>query len=75
MLIFNGQIVIAHSPRNVDLELAVKNKARIILGPARTGVYLGKLAVRIGDRILAHTLYSSIKGDIEYLKVKNYDRR
>ncbi len=66
----NDRLMISQSPINLDLRLMLKNKARIVTGPARTGVYLGKLAVRVGDKLRAHTLYSSISGEIEYLKVK-----
>ncbi|MGE5582691.1 MAG: DUF4330 family protein [Bacillota bacterium] len=69
LLVKNGQIIEVQSPRKVDLRLTVRNKGRIILGPARAGVYLGKLNVRVGERIAAHTLYSSIQGEIEFLRV------
>ena len=65
----NGAILLTKSPRNFDLRLALKKRARIIKGPARSGVYLGKFAVRVGDHLNAHTLYSSIHSEIEYLKV------
>jgi hypothetical protein len=70
----NGAFLLTTSPRNVDLRLLLKNRGRIILGPARSGVYLGKLAVRVGDHLKAHTLYSSMNGVIEYLKVNGNGR-
>jgi hypothetical protein len=70
----NGAILPIKSPRNLDLRLTIKNRGRIIMGPAHSGVYLGKFAVRVGDHVKAHTLYSSIRGEIEYLKVNGNDR-
>lgn len=62
--------IVATSPRNFDLRLEVRHKGRVIAGPSRIGVYFGKLAVRVGDRLKAYTMYSSIHGEIEYLRVK-----
>jgi hypothetical protein len=70
----NGTILLVKSPYRLDLRLLLKNKCRIIKGPARSGVYLGKLAVRVGDRLKAHTLYTSIKGEIEFIKVTSHGR-
>jgi hypothetical protein len=70
----NGVILVTKSPRNLDLRLVLKNRGRIIMGPARSGVYLGKLAVRVGDHLKAHTLYSSIYSEIEFLKVNGHGR-
>ena len=65
-----GRMVTTNSPRNFDLRLEVRRNGRIIAGPSRIGVYFGKFAVRIGDRIKAYTMYSSLQGEIEYLRVK-----
>lgn len=66
----DGNIVPARSPRNLDLRLEiVRMDGRIVEGPAKTGIYLGKQVVRIGDRIQAHTRYTSVTGEIEYLKI------
>jgi hypothetical protein len=70
----NGAILLRKSPRNLDLRLVLKNRGRIIMGPARSGVYLGKFAVRVGDHLKAHTLYSSMSSEIEYLKVNGNGR-
>lgn len=65
-----GRLIMAQSPRNFDLTLEVKRKGRIVTGPAHIGVYLGKLAIRVGDQVKAHTLYTSITGEVESLRVK-----
>jgi Domain of unknown function (DUF4330) len=67
---FDGRILLIKSPYRVDLRLKLSNRGRIIMGPARSGVYLGKLAIRVGDQLRIHTLYTSMNGEIEYLKVK-----
>ena len=64
-----GEITITRSPQNYDLRVELRRSGRVVSGPARSGVYLGRLAVRIGDRLAAHTLYTSVKSEVEYLKV------
>lgn len=65
-----GRMITVASPRNFDLRLEVRRKGRIIAGPSRSGIYFGKFAVRVGERLKAYTMYSSIHGEIEYLRVK-----
>lgn len=65
-----GRVIAATSPRNFDLRLELKRDGRIIAGPSRSGVYFGKLALRVGNRLKAHTMYTSINGEIEYLRIK-----
>ncbi len=65
-----GRLIAATSPRNFDIRLELKRNGRIITGPSRSGVYFGKFAIRIGDRLKAHTMYTSIDGEIEYLRIK-----
>lgn len=57
--------------RNFDLRLELRRNGRIIAGPSRSGVYFGKLPVRVGDRLKAHTMYASIRGEVEYLRIKH----
>ncbi len=70
MLETGGRVILAKSPRNLDLRLKLKRDGRIVAGPSRSGVYFGKLAVRVGNRLKAHTMYASINGEIEYLRIK-----
>lgn len=65
-----GRMVTAVSPRNFDLRLEIKQSGRIIAGPSRSGVYFGKFPIRVGQRIKAHTMYTSIDGEVEYLRIK-----
>ncbi len=70
MLQKDGQLVLAKSPRNVDLRLEVlRPSGRVITGHSQSGVFLGKLAVRVGDRLRCHTLYTRLRGEIEHLQV------
>lgn len=64
------RIILTTSPRNYDLRLELKRDGRVISGPSRSGVYFGKLAVRVGNRLKAHTMYTSINGEIEYLQIR-----
>ena len=66
----NGKIVVAESPRNVDLRLELKKKGRLVTGPARAGVYFNNFAVRVGDPLKAHTLFASFQGEIDLLRVE-----
>jgi hypothetical protein len=70
MIETGGRMITAVSPRNFDLRLEVRRNGRVIAGPSRSGIYFGKLAVRVGDRLKAYTMYSSIHGEIEHLRVK-----
>jgi hypothetical protein len=69
-----GAPILTQSPSMLDLRILVKNKGRIITGPAGYGVYLGKLGVRVGNHLKVHTLYSSIRGEIEYLRVNSREQ-
>ncbi len=70
MLSHNGRMVLFRSPRNLDIRLDItRSNGRIEKGPARSGVYLGKIAVRVGARFRAHTRYTAIRGEITYIKV------
>lgn len=64
------RVILTTSPRNFDLRLELKRDGRIVAGPSRSGVYFGKLAIRVGDRLKAHTMYTSLGGEIEYLHIK-----
>lgn len=71
--IYLGKILVKKyqpAARNFDLRLELRRNGRIIAGPSRSGVYFGKLPVRVGDRLKAHTMYTSIDGEIEYLRIK-----
>jgi hypothetical protein len=70
MLVDSGHLLLTQSPKNLDLNLEFKRRGRIVTGPARTGVFLGKLAVRIGEKIKVHTLYTSVTGEVEYIRVQ-----
>lgn len=70
LLPYNGEIRLIKSPRNLDIRLEIsKQKGRIETGPARSGVYLGKIAVRAGNRVRAHTRYTAVHGEIMYVKL------
>jgi hypothetical protein len=75
LLVQSGRIIAVKSPSNKDLRLLVNNRGSLVLGPARSGVYLGKLAVRVGDCLKAHTRYTSLGGEIEFLKINGNKRR
>lgn len=66
-----GRVLATTSPRNHDLRIELKRGGRIITGPSRSGVYFGKFPVRVGERLKAHTMYASIDGEIEYLRIKH----
>jgi hypothetical protein len=65
----NHTLILVKSPRNLDLRMRLQNRGRKLSGPAHAGIYLGKLAVRVGDHLKAHTMYTSLRGEIESLKV------
>lgn len=64
-----GELRIVQSPRNRDLRLELQRKGAVFKGDSKYGVYLGKLAVRVGDSLDCGTLYTSLRAKIEYLKV------
>jgi hypothetical protein len=66
----NGRIFSGSSPRNVDLRLSLRRSGRMVVVPARSGIYLGKLAVRIGDALKVHTFYTSFSGKIAAVRVR-----
>ncbi len=71
ILINAGDRVLATtSPRNFDLRLELKKDGRIIAGPSRSGVYFGNFPLRVGERLKVHTMYASISGEVEYLRIK-----
>ena len=66
----NGRVIVARSPRNLDIRLGLtKMRSRIETGLARSGVYLGKIAARVGNRFQLHTRYTSITGEIILVKI------
>lgn len=65
-----GRVLATTSPRNFDIRIELRREGRIIAGPSRSGVYFGKFPLRVGDRLKAHTMYTSIDGEIEYLRIK-----
>jgi hypothetical protein len=71
----NGQLVIGHVPGKFDLHLKLQRRGRIITGSAPSGIYLGKLAVRIGERLQTHTLYTAVNGEVASLKLKRLSYR
>jgi hypothetical protein len=69
LLPYQGEIRLAKSPRNLDIRLELsKQKGRIETGLARSGVYLGKIAARVGTPIRAHTRYTVVQGEIIFVK-------
>ncbi len=75
LLLKKGEIILEKSPRNLDVRIHLQNRGRELKGPAQSGIYLGKLAVRVGDHLRVHTVYTSFRGDIESMKVKGNGRR
>lgn len=75
LLVKNGAIILEKSPRNLDVRIRLQNRGRELKVPAQSGIYLGKLAVRVGERLKVHTMFASFRGDIESLKVKGNGRR
>jgi hypothetical protein len=70
LLTGNGEIRLAKSPRNLDLRLEIsKQRGRIETGLARSGVYLGKIAARVGNPVRAHTRYTAISGEIIWVRI------
>ncbi len=70
MLPDKGRMILSRSPRNLDIRLEItRRQGRIEKGTARSGVYLGKIAARVGIRLRAHTRYTAILGEIMYVKV------
>mgnify|MGYP000897553885 FL=1 len=65
-----GRVLATTSPRNFDLRIELKRGGRIIAGPSRSGVYFGKFPLRVGERLKVHTMYASITGEVEYLRIK-----
>lgn len=65
----DGKLILVQSPQGIDLSLELQRSGEILTGSSRNGIFLGKLAVRVGNRLQAHTLFSSIQGAIEYIKV------
>jgi hypothetical protein len=65
-----GKLIIGRSPRNVDLRVSLHRSGKMVTIPARSGIYLGKLAVRIGDSIHAYTFYTSFSGKIEAIRIR-----
>lgn len=63
-----GKLLLSRAPRNLDLRLTLRRTGQIRTGPARAAILLGKLAVRIGDPVKAHTLYTSVRGEVETLR-------
>lgn len=71
LLPYQGGIRLAKSPRNLDIRLEMtKQKGRIETGLGRSGVYLGKIAARVGSSVRAHTRYTAVQGEIIDVKFK-----
>jgi hypothetical protein len=66
----DGRLTLVYSPCNFDLRLKLRRNGQIITGPARSGIFLGKLSVRIGGQIKAHTLYTIVTGEIDSVRVR-----
>jgi hypothetical protein len=66
----NGRLVIDRAPGRFDLFLKLRRRGRIINESARGGIFLGKLAVRIGERLRTHTFYTAVTGEVASIKVK-----
>lgn len=66
---YQGEIHLSRSPRNLDIRLKLsKDKGRVETGPARSGVYLGKIAARVGTAIRAHTRFAAVQGEIIHVR-------
>lgn len=66
----DGQLLLGYSPRNLDLRLKLQREGQLRRGPAHAAILLGKLTVRIGERIRAHSLYTSVNGEVETLRCR-----
>jgi hypothetical protein len=66
----NSSMVLANDPRNLDLRLKLRRNGQIITGAAPSGIYLGKLAVRIGERLRTHTFYTAVTGEVTSIRLK-----
>lgn len=65
----NGELRLVKSPRNLDLRLELnKQRGRIETGLSGSGVYLGKIAARVGNPVRAHTRYTAINGEIIFVR-------
>lgn len=74
MLHHDGKLSAASSPRNLDLRLELRRYARVVMGPSQYGVYVNRLPLRVGAPVRAHTLYTQITGEIEFLKVVRHGK-
>ena len=63
------RVLVTNSPRNFDLRIELKRDGRIIAGPSRSGIYIGKFPLRVGAKLKACTMYTLIDGEIEYLRI------
>jgi hypothetical protein len=66
----NGQLVLAADPRNLDLYIKLRRSGQMVTDSPRRGIYLGKLAVRIGERLKMHTLYAAVTGEVIALRLR-----
>jgi hypothetical protein len=71
----DGQLTVGHVPGKFDLRLKLRRSGRIITGSTRNGIYLGKLAVRIGERLRTHTFYTAVTGEVVSLNFKGFKGR
>lgn len=65
----DGKLKLVNSPRNLDLRIELKRSAEVVTGTPKSGVYLGKLAVRVGQLVDCHTPYTALHGEIEALRI------
>jgi hypothetical protein len=69
VLTVGEKMVPVQSPRHVDLRLTVVRPGRVVVSSARQGVYLDRIALRIGESRTVHSLYTALQVEVERLKV------
>jgi hypothetical protein len=69
LLTVGEKLIPVQSSRQVDLRLTVVRPGRVVISRARQGVYLDRIAVRIGELRPVHSLYAVLKVEVETLKV------
>lgn len=70
LLTGDGKMVRVKSPSHQDVRLELGRNAEILTSSSKYGVYFGKLIIRVGETVDAYTLYTRIRGEVEYLRKK-----
>jgi len=65
------KLVVLLSPVNLDLRLKMRRTGKVITGAAGSGIYLGKIPIRVGERVSAQTRYTTLQAEVEYLRIKS----